>query len=120
MSRLPEERKAPDAYWTAGDTAPAIREVLKDGTGATVDLTGATVRFQARYAYASDAANAIDQPAVVVAPPTSGIVSYTPTAADTDTPGDLYLQWRVVFGGGGIEHFANATYQKVQVRKATA
>jgi hypothetical protein len=120
VSRLLEQRTAPDAYWTQGDTAPAIREVLKDGTGAVVDLTGASVRFQAKYAYAADSANAIDQPAQVPAPATSGIVSYTPTAADTDTPGDLFLQWRVVFSGGGVEHFASASYQKVRVRRATA
>jgi hypothetical protein len=120
VSRLAEERAAPNAFWTQGDTAPALSERLLDGNGVAVDLTGATVRFQARYAYASDAANAIDQPAIVVAPATNGIVSYTPTAADTDTPGDLYLQWRVLFGGVAVEHFRSSTYQKVRIRKATA
>ena len=50
MSRTAWQRKAPDAYWSQGDTAPAISEQLLDGTGAVVDLTGAAVRFQGTFA----------------------------------------------------------------------
>ena len=92
MSRTAWEKAPPNAVWKRGDTAPAIRERLLDGTGATVDLTGATVRFRGTFPAAVDAAQAIDSAAVVVAPPTSGVVSYSPVAGDTDVAGELLVE----------------------------
>ena len=120
MSRLAEQNKAPNAYWTQGDTSPALSMVLRDGTDAIVDLTGATVRMQGTFHDAASSAQAIDQAATVVAPATNGRVSYTPVAGDTDTIGDLIVQWKVTFGGGAVERFPNSGYQKVRILKGTA
>lgn len=119
MSRSAWQRKPPDAYWSQGDTAPAIAEQLFDGTGAPVVLTGATVRFQGIYSDAASIAQAIDQ-AATITDATTGKVSYTPVAADTDTIGDLLVQWKVTFSGGAIERFPNWGYQKVRVMDSVA
>ena len=114
MSRSAWQRKAPDAYWAKGDTAPAISEQLFDGNNVAVDLTGATVRFEGRFMDSASVSQLIDQAATVVTPAT-GIVSYTPVAGDTDTSGDLLVRWKVTFQGGAIEHFPNSNHQKVRV-----
>ena len=114
MSRSAWERKPPDAYWTQGDTAPALAEQLFDGAGAAVNLASATVRFQGLFVDSASVAQAIDQLATITDAPT-GKVSYTPVAADTDTVGDLMVQWKVTFSGGAVEHFPNSGYQKVRV-----
>lgn len=120
MSRTKAQTAPPDIYWSKGDTAPAISEVLRDGTGAVVDLSGASVRFQALFFDAGSSAQAIDQAASIVGPGANGTVSYTPTSADTDTVGDLLVQWKVTFAGGAIERFPNWGYQKVRVQTSTA
>ena len=115
MSLSAWQRKPPDIYWTQGDTAPAISEQLLDGTGAPVNLSGGTtVRFQALFPDSASSAQAIDQAATIVTP-ASGLVSYTPVAADTDTIGDALVQWKVTFAGGAIEHFPNSGYQKLRI-----
>lgn len=115
MTRTAWEKRAPDAYWKQDDTAPAISEQLQDGLGAPVNLTGATVRFIGRLKGAATVT--IDQPATIVGSPTNGTVSYTPQAADTDTIGDLLVEWKVTFSGGAIERFPNSDWQKVRVRQ---
>lgn len=118
MTETAWERRSPDVYWAQGDTAPAISEVLKDGTGAVVDLTGASVRFLGTFPDAASTAQNIDQAATITPPATNGTVSYTPISADTDTPGDLMLAWKVTFAGGAVEHFLNSTYQKLRILKS--
>ena len=113
MSRSRWQRKAPDAYWKQGDTAPAIAEQLLDGLGAPVVLTGATVKFMMWGP--GDAAVKVNAAATITDAAT-GKVSYTPTALNTDTPGDYLVEWSVTFGGGAIETFPNADWQKVRVR----
>lgn len=112
MSRTAWQRKAPDAYWKQGDTAPAIAEQLFDGNGDPVNLAGASVKFMAWFP--GDAAVKINASATVTDAAT-GKVSYTPTALNTDTAGDLLVEWQVTFGGGAIETFPNSNWQKVRV-----
>jgi hypothetical protein len=113
MSRTRWQRKAPDAYWKQGDTAPAIAEQLFDGTGTAVVLTGASVKFmmwgQGDTAVKVNAAATITDAA-------TGKVSFTPSAAQTDTPGDYLVEWQVTFSGGAIETFPNSDWQKVRVK----
>lgn len=118
MSRTAWQRKAPDVYWSQGDTAPAISEILKDGLGVAVNLTGASVRFQATFPGA--ASPEIDSAATLSGTPTDGTVTYTPVTADTDTIGDLLVQWKVTFAGGAIERFPNSGYQKVRIIQKVA
>jgi hypothetical protein len=120
MSRTAWERKAPDAYWAQGDTSPAVSEQLLDGQGEAVDLGGASVRFQGLFPDSASSAQAIDQAAAIVGDATNGVVSYAPAAGDTDTIGDLMVQWRVSFAGGAIERFPNSGWQKVRIIRGSA
>ena len=112
MSRTAWERKAPDAYWKQGDTAPALAEQLFDGTGAAVSLAGASVKFMAWFP--GDTTVKINAAATITDAAT-GKVSYTPTALNTDTVGDLMCEWQVTFGGGAVETFPNSNWQKIRV-----
>ena len=113
MSRSAWQRKPPDAWWKQNDTAPAIAEQLLDGLGVAVNLAGATVKFmgwlQGDTAVKVNAAATVTDAAL-------GKVSYIPIAADTNTPGDMLVEWQVTFGGGAIETFPNADWQKVRVK----
>jgi len=112
MSRTAWGRKAPDFFWKQGDTAPAIAEQLLDGTGTAVVLTGAAVRF---IGYFPGAASAEINAVATITDAATGKVSYTPVTADTDTIGDLMVEWQVTFGGGAIETFPNSGHQKVRI-----
>ena len=113
MSRTRWQRKAPDFYWKQGDTAPAIAEQLFSGTGGVVDLTSASVKFMMWGP--GDAAVKVNAAATITDAPT-GKVAYTPTSANTDTPGDYLVEWQVTFAGGAIETFPNSDWQKVRVK----
>ncbi len=112
MSRTAWQRKAPDAYWKQNDTAPAIAEQLLDGTGAAVALTGASVKFMAWFP--GDAAVKVNA-AATITDAANGKVSYTPNSTDTNTIGDLMVEWQVTFAGGAVETFPNSGHQKVRV-----
>lgn len=113
MSLTAWERRPPDHTVTQNDTGVLIEDILRDSKGVTVDLTGATVQYQARIPGLALSAG-IDQAATVVAPATGGRVRRTLVAADTDTPGDLIEQWKVTFGGGAVERFP-ATKHKLRI-----
>ena len=106
------ERKSPDVWLKSNDTSPAITYQLKDGTGAVVVLTGASVKFMM---WAPGAASAKVNAAATITDAALGKVSYTPTAPNTDTPGDYIAEWQVTFAGGAIETFPNGDYLKVRV-----
>lgn len=113
MSQTSWERRPPDHTVTQNDVGVLIEDILRDSKGNLVDLTGATIQYQARIPGQAISAG-IDRAAAGVAPLTSGKVRYTIIAADTDTIGDLIEQWRVTFGGGGIERFP-ATKHKLRI-----
>jgi hypothetical protein len=104
VSQTAWERRPPDHTVTQNDAGVLIEDVLRDSKGAVVDLTGATVRYQARIPGQPISAG-IDQLATIPPPAQNGRIQYALVAADTDTPGDLIEQWKVTFGGGGIERF---------------
>ena len=112
MSRSAWQRKPPDAWWKQNDTAPAIAEQLLDGLGVAVNLAGATVKFMGWLQ--GDTAVKVNASATITDAAT-GKVSYTPIAADTNTVGDMLVEWQVTFAGGAIETFPNAGHQKVRV-----
>lgn len=84
-----------------GDTGPAFtaRIPLKDhegvATGAYANLTGASVNFQMRKP--DDRRYQVNQPAVIVGPPTDGRVQYSWAANDLSIPGDFEVQFEVTF-----------------------
>jgi hypothetical protein len=113
MSQTAWERRPPDHTVTQNDTGVLIEDILRDSKGNLVDLTGATVRYQARMPGLALSLG-IDQDATVVAPETGGRVRRTLVAGDTDTPGELIEQWKVTFGGGAVERFP-ATKHKLRI-----
>lgn len=113
MSRTRWQRKAPDFWWKQGDTAPAIAEQLFDGTGAAVNLAGASVKFMM---WAPGDATVKVNAAATITDAVTGKVSYTPIAADTNTVGDYLVEWQVTFAGGAVETFPNSDWQKVRIR----
>jgi hypothetical protein len=77
-----------------------ITNLLKDGTGAALDLTGVTaIKFQMRKK--ADSTLKIDRAATVVDQPTAR-VRVTTTAGDTDTIGNYIAEWRVTYAGGDV------------------
>lgn len=111
MSRTRWERRAPDFYLTANDTSPSIAYQLKDGNGAVVVLTGASVKLHMQAPGSAVKVNA----AATITDAALGKVSYTFVAANTDTPGDYLARWQVTFSGGAIESFPNGDILKVRV-----
>jgi hypothetical protein len=112
LSRTAWQRRPPDAYWKQNDTSPAITGALKDGTGAAVNLTGASVKFMM---WAPGEASAKINAAATITGASTGNVSYTPNSTDTNTIGDYLAEWQVTFSGGAVETFPNAALLKVRV-----
>ena len=96
-------------YWNKrGDTAPPVTDTLEDGSGAAVDLTGATVKFHAvdRLAVAVVASGTVT---MIGGGPldTTGGVQYQQIAADVDVAQDLLVEWQVTFADGRVETWPN-------------
>lgn len=92
------------------DTAPAIQATLT-ADGSAVDLTGASVRFHMRD---STGAVKVDAAATLVTP-SSGIVKYSWTAADTDQAGRFQAEWEVTFTDATVRTFPNPGYTNVLI-----
>lgn len=102
-----------DYVLTQGDLPGATEFTLRDDTGTIVDLTTATgVTFTMR---ALDDTIVVDaQAAAVVAPATSGKVTYTWQAADVAASGLFAADFEVTFTGGRVVTFP--TSPKLYVR----
>ena len=106
------ERKAPDFYLMQNDTSPSVAFQLIDGTGTPISLVGASVKF---FMYAPGAASAKVNAAATITDSGLGKVSYTPTASNTDTPGDYLAQFQVTFASSAVETFPNGDHLKIRV-----
>lgn len=94
------------------DTGPVIRGTLKNGTGAAIDLTGATVLFSMR---SQSGATVIEaQPALIV-DAEAGVVEYEWTAEDTDDPGIYEAEFRVTLSDGNVETIPNDGYIPIKI-----
>ena len=100
-------------YMKQNDTAPSIRANLKDGDGAAIDLTGASIRFHMRTI--GGTSSKVDAAGYVISPPASGIAQYNWIAADTDTVASYQAEFEVTYSDGTIETFPNDGYIRVEV-----
>ena len=84
-------------YLKRGDTARKITDTLSLD-GQPIDLTGATVVLvwaPARLATQRKAAT-------IVSDPTTGIVSYVPSADDVATAGVVRIEWEITFADQSV------------------
>jgi hypothetical protein len=98
-------------YIKRGDTSPAIRFALLP---TTVNLTGATVRFQMRK---RNGATIIDATAFVVTAIGSPTVEYRWQTGNTSTEGVYEAEFRVTYSDGKIETFPNKGFIEVQINE---
>jgi hypothetical protein len=94
----------------ARDTAPSLIYALSP---ASVDLTGATVRFNMRTRTGTVLINRAA--AVIVTPTGAPTVRYDWQAGNTDTSGLHEAEFEVTYSGGRIETFPNDSFIGVAV-----
>jgi len=91
-----------------GDLGPPIDAICRDGTGAIVNLTGATgVRFIMR---SNDDPSGVPKVAAagsIIGLATDGHVRYTWVAANVDTAGLYDAEFEVTFAGPAPQTFPN-------------
>lgn len=93
-------------FFVAGDRARATAQVLVDASGAAIDLTGQTVRWEL---WTVDDATRVLFGNASVDATTTGKVSYEFTADDATwaiaNPGQYRERWIRIDGSGREEHF---------------
>lgn len=110
-----------DVWLKTGDTAPAIRQVLVDGSGNPANLEGATVKFFMRKLTRPGEAepDVIGGDAVLDqvddgGDGTRGKVHYN-FEAGALAAGGYRGEWQVTFASGAIETFPNNGYVHIAV-----
>lgn len=104
-----------DVVVKKGDTNATIGPyMVTDTTGATVNLTGATVTFVMRPVTAS--APTTNATATVVTP-ASGVVSYAPTTVDTAVAGLYQAEFHYTLSGGKTGTWPVSGYLEIQVEE---
>ncbi len=93
-----------------GDTSPSLIFALLP---ASVDLTGATVRFSMRSRAGTVLINRAA--AVIVTATGTPTVRYDWQAGNTDTPGFHEAEFEVSYPGGAVETFPNAGFLGVSI-----
>ena len=101
----------PTFYIKQNDTRPELDVFLRDDKDRTINVTGATVKFNMRNA--SDNIVKVNAGSVTPVSSTSGRVKYSFNSADTDTAGNFDGEFQVTFVGGQVETFPNDGYIKV-------
>ena len=96
------------------DTAPAIRYALYP---ATVDLTGASVKFQMR---PRNGAMVLDVTASIVTATGTPTVEYSWQTGNTATAGVYEAEFRVTYADGKIETFPNVGFIAVRISEDVA
>jgi hypothetical protein len=102
---------APTFYIKQNDTRPELDVFLRDDKDRSINVTGATVKFNMRNS--ADNVVKVNAGSVTTVSSTSGRVKYSFTTADTDTSGNFEGEFQVTFVGGQVETFPNDSYIKV-------
>lgn len=98
-------------YLKRGDTSPSLLYALDP---ATVDLTGATVRFNMR-ASEGGAVKVNRAAAVIVTATGTPTVRYDWLAGDVDTAAIYEAEFEVTYAGGAVETFPNDSFIRVAI-----
>ena len=101
----------PTFYIKQNDTRPELDVFLRDDKDRTINVTGATVKFNMRNA--SDNTVKVNLGSVTTVSSTAGRVKYSFSSADTDTSGNFDGEFQVTFVGGQVATFPNDGYIKV-------
>ena len=101
----------PTFYIKQNDTRHELDVFLRDDKDRTINVTGATVKFNMRNA--SDNTVKINLGSVTTVSSTAGRVKYSFSSSDTDTSGNFDGEFQVTFVGGQVETFPNDGYIKV-------
>lgn len=99
-------------YIKENDTVPSIRATLQNGSGNSVDLINATVRFHMR---AIGSTTAIVDASAAIINDAGGIVQYNWDAADTAEVGSFQAEFEVTYPDGTIETFPSSGYIRVEI-----
>ena len=99
-------------YIKQDDTTPSLRADLKNGSGDSVDLLDATVRFHMREIGSTNIV--IDADATVISE-AGGTVQYDWVAGDTADVGAYQAEFEVTYPDGTIETFPSAGYIRVEI-----
>lgn len=89
-----------DVTFTAGDTSPSLFGTLTIN-GEVLDLTGATVKFQMRFA--NDGRYVVNADAVVVTA-AAGAVRYDWAEGDLAQPGEFASRWQITYSDLTVQH----------------
>jgi hypothetical protein len=103
----------PTFYIKQNDTRPELDVFLRDDKDRSINVTGASVKFNMRNV--SNNVVKVDNGSVTTVSSTSGRVKYAFSASDTDTSGNFDGEFQVTFVGGQVETFPNDGYIKVIV-----
>jgi len=99
-----------------GDSQPSFADTLSFSDGTVPPLQGATVQLELRSL--TDASVLSTSGTVTVVNPNSGDVIYSPTVADTATPGNYFAEWVVTYSlssGLGTQRFPTDGYNWVTI-----
>jgi len=95
-----------------GDTVPALRVSLLNGTDNAISLDGASVRFHMR---AIGSLSILIDSSVSVIDAGSGVIQYDWVAGDTSLIGSYQAEFQVTYADGKIETFPNSEYISVEI-----
>ncbi|MBF9042942.1 BppU family phage baseplate upper protein [Rhodobacterales bacterium HKCCE4037] len=105
---------APESFKIkTGDSSPTLAYALRDGAGAAVNLTDATVVFHMRLK--STGAVAIEDGTVTILSESGGTVAYPWQAGDTDDAGIYEAEFEVTYSDSAVETFPNLGFIEVVI-----
>jgi hypothetical protein len=99
-------------YIKQDDTTPSLRADLKKGSGDSVDLLNATVRFHMREIGSTNIV--VDADATVISE-AGGTVQYDWVAGDTAVVGSYQAEFEVTYPQSTVETFPNDGYIRVEI-----
>lgn len=108
-------------YYGVGDRAPDLVDIIRDGNGDPMDLTGKTIAItiaHAKYDHYYSPGRVIVEAGPCVPDPdqnaNKGVVRWTPAAGDLSPAGSFHYQYKL----NGIQTIPPHTYGQIVIRVA--